>query len=733
MAPEASIHATVSWGAVSELDPMALREAHHAAARTALLDAVAAAPVVVVAGPSSLGAAATLPSLLCDAGLDRLGAVAAVHARAAVVAHSREIAAPGRPRRIAWLSAAQLLTALVADPLIQPYAAVVLDGFHERAVHTDLLLALLVKVVRQRPRLRVVVVAATAAAVALIQRYVHAHLDATDAVGVALPAPVPTDVVTIQHATAPVRDYRVAVAETVVALHRRAHAAGDRRGVLCFLPTPEDIRALTAMLTDLLGDADGAGRGDRDDDGGDGIEIIPFGEHVSREDMAPALAAAHRGYGSRRRRIVLATDLAESAVLLPDIGHVVDTGLVARTTTLLRTGAAVPIVLTATAAIAQDAAALRALAAGRSGGGTGAVYRLYPRAVHDRMAPSTPPAITRTSLADTVLLLHALGVAHPLRFAFPTPPSADQIASAYACLVALGWIVPADAAAVDPSALAKRRPPPTAVLEPQLGAEAAMLPLSPFLSALVLRTAAAPLSPVFVTLAALLVDPDVYTPVAPRRARERLVGFAAADGDHVTLLNVYSAWLAAHRSAGWCRRHGLRHRVLEHAHRLRGHLEDRLDRLQPRLPRRRRRQQQRAPGDIWTDARAWADMVERHADADADAAAGDRHHEDEGEDVVSVAVRRALLDLAASMVAQLQPGGTYRQLPEAGRASPGPARIAASSVLVGAPPPWLLFTGGTIDEAGETRLYPVSAVKPRWIRAALDAQNTRLAPWVART
>ena len=277
---------------------------------------------------------------------------------------------------------------LRARSLVESFDVVVLDEFHERSLDLDLLLALFAK--GRGPRL--VVMSATIEGDRVASHVGGRHLEASGRTH-------PVDVRYLESGS-PLPDPSDIVPRVTRAV---AAAASDPGDILVFLPGKAEIEACARAL-----------RGGPD-------ELLPLHGGLS-------LAEQRRPFEpSTRRRVILATNVAETSITLPNVGVVIDTGLV-RQTRYHEGRAFLSLV-----PIAEDSAAQRAGRAGRTG--PGIAYRLFSRAA--KLAKTTPPEVHRESLVPLVLSAAMWGErveALPLL----DPPKAYALESAREELVALG-------------------------------------------------------------------------------------------------------------------------------------------------------------------------------------------------------------------------------------------------------------------------------------------------------
>jgi ATP-dependent helicase HrpB len=289
-----------------------------------------------------------------------------------------------------------MLTArLQQDPLLSGFRTIVLDEFHERSIHADLAIALAKQAWRARADLRLVVMSAT-----LDVHAVSAFLGSCPIIA------VPGRLHPLEISYAPA----MTVADAAAALLE--DTPGD---VLAFLPGAFEIRRAVAEIEARLGNATPA----------PDIDVVPL---YGGLDAAEQDRAIHRGPGGRRR-VVVATNIAETSVTVPGVTGVVDSGL----HKVARYDAARAIDSLESERITQDSADQRAGRAGRLA--PGRVIRLWDS--HDRLRPRREPEIHRIDLTGTVLDVLAWG-GNPRELEWFDPPRQDSIDAAVALLERLG-------------------------------------------------------------------------------------------------------------------------------------------------------------------------------------------------------------------------------------------------------------------------------------------------------
>ncbi|MQX37086.1 ATP-dependent helicase HrpB [Roseospira navarrensis] len=302
--------------------------------------------------------------------------------------------AVGPRTRIEVVTEGILTRRIQDDPALEGVGCVILDEFHERSLQGDLGLALCLDSQEGlRPDLRLLVMSAT--------------LDGGPVARLLGDAPVIESVgrqhpVSVHHHPAPAAT-RDGLTDAVVA-RIRAALADDGGDVLVFLPGEGEITRVAGRLSGL----------------GAGVDVMPLFGALPAARQDAALRSAPEG----RRKVVLATNIAETSLTIEGVRTVIDSGL-AR---VPRFDPGSGLTRLETARISQASAAQRAGRAGRLGPGT--CHRLWPQAAHGALVPFTPPEIAEADLAPLVLELAAWGVTDPGALRWLDPPPAGPWAAA---------------------------------------------------------------------------------------------------------------------------------------------------------------------------------------------------------------------------------------------------------------------------------------------------------------
>jgi ATP-dependent helicase HrpB len=385
-----------------------------------ILSALRSAQSLVLSAPPGAGKTTRIPRALYDAGFAGHGEILILEPRrlAARLAAARVAAelgektgetvgysirfenVAGPKTRIRFLTEAILARRMVKDPNLAGVSAVILDEFHERHLPTDLALALLKRVQAANPGLTVLVMSAT-----LEVEPVAAFLG--NAQCLSIPGS-PFDVSIEYEERASDRPLHEKVSSAVSRLLRD----GLQGDVLVFLPGSPEIRGSTESLRPLA---------ERHR-----FLVLPLHGDLASSEQSRAIAPAEL------RKIILATNVAETSITIPGIAAVIDSGLVRIAGHSPWSG----FQTLSTMKTSKASAIQRAGRAGRTQAGR--VLRLYTRADFDSRPEYDTPEIKRADLAETALLLHGFGVRDLDSFSWLDMPAKSAMDAAETLLRRLG-------------------------------------------------------------------------------------------------------------------------------------------------------------------------------------------------------------------------------------------------------------------------------------------------------
>jgi len=505
------------------------------AQREELLEILAANQVVIVAGETGSGKTTQLPKLCLELGRGIEGTIAhtqprRIAARTVAARIAEELNVPlgtavGYAVRfekkatdetlVRLMTDGLLLAEIEHDRLLRRYDTIIVDEAHERSLNIDFLLGYLVRLLPKRPDLKVIITSATIDAERFSEHFGGAPV--VEVSGRTYPVeiryrPLGADEVDGDGARsqdddlddevgARDRDQPEAIAEAVDELFAQARS-GD---VLVFLSGEREIRDTADVLAGRLGE---------------GVELLPL---YARLSTAEQQRVFHREGRDHRRRVVLATNVAETSLTVPGIRYVVDAG----TARISRYSARLKVQRLPIEPISQTSAQQRAGRCGRVADGI--AIRLYSEHDHDARPRFTDPEILRTSLAAVILQMAALGLGAVEDFPFLDPPDARQVRDGVLLLQELGAL---EAAASGPGAPLRLT---------KLGRRLAQLPVDPRMGRMVLESDRLDcLDEVVVIVAALSIQDPRVRPTEERAHADQLhARFKDETSDFLAFLNLW--------------------------------------------------------------------------------------------------------------------------------------------------------------------------------------------------
>ncbi|EDW04269.1 probable ATP-dependent RNA helicase DHX35 isoform X1 [Drosophila grimshawi] len=432
---------------------------------------------------------------------------------------------------IKFMTEGILLRELLADPLLTQYGVIIVDEAHERNMLTDLLLGLLKKILRKRSNLKLIISSATIDASFFAEFFSWPGAD--QPISIKLTIEGRMHEVNHYYVNEPCADYVRETVETAWKLHQR-EPPGD---ILAFLTGQDEVLEARDLLQEYIASTETAN-----------LKVLPMYGSMSSTDQLSVFFTAPKGM----RKVVLATNIAETSLTIPGIVYVIDSGYVKlkcfNPSTCSDSLVIVPV--------SKASAIQRAGRAGRLR--PGKIFHLYTRQDYDALAPRQPPELRRSELSAAVLQLKALGIKNILRFDFPSPPPAKNLLAALELLYAL------NALDVDGE------------LTQPVGYLLAELPFSAMLSKMLFVSGQLGCAEEIITIIAMLQVQSVFSRPASAAAQQmgRIAHrhFEVAEGDLVTLLNVHSAFVEAGMTKEFCGQYYLIYRNLKRACELREQL-----------------------------------------------------------------------------------------------------------------------------------------------------------------
>jgi ATP-dependent helicase HrpA len=476
------------------------------ARRDEIRAAVEAHPVVIVCGETGSGKTTQLPKILLERNPQRrIGHTQPrrIAARSVAARIAEELGTElgdrvgykirfqdqvGKRSAIKLMTDGILLAETQGDRELRQYDSIIVDEAHERSLNIDFLLGYVKQLGRRRPDLRVVITSATIDAERFSKHFNHAPV--IEVSGRLYPVEIRYRPVAGDAEDTTRDEEEQALADAVDELCREG--PGD---ILVFLPGEREIRDAAETLRK---------RGPK------GLELLPLYSRLSAAEQDRVFKP-----GSERR-VVLATNVAETSLTVPRIRYVVDTG----DARIKRYSYRNKVEMLRVEPISQAAAQQRAGRCGRVADGV--CIRLYSEDDFARRPAFTDPELLRSSLASVILRAKSLELGEVEAFPFVDPPSPRAIADGYDLLIELG--------AVDE----KRE-------LTEIGAELARLPLDPRVARmLVAAREERCLAQVRIIAAALSVqDPRERPLERAAAADERHARFADEQSDFLAFLKLW--------------------------------------------------------------------------------------------------------------------------------------------------------------------------------------------------
>ncbi|RAL44761.1 hypothetical protein DM860_003520 [Cuscuta australis] len=432
--------------------------------------------------------------------------------------------------RIKFLTDGVLLREMMDDPLLSKYSVIMVDEAHERSISTDILLGLLKKIQRRRPELRLIIASATIEARSMAD-YFKTRRRCLSEQEENVPSRKPAILsvegrgysVEVFYADNPVPDYVQAVVSTVLSIHDH-EPMGD---ILVFLTGQDDIDTAVQMLTD-----------ETQSKQIQGLIFVPLYSGLPRSDQDLVFSPTPRG----KRKVVISTNIAETSLTLEGIVYVIDCGFSKQRFY----NPVLDIENLIVAPISKASARQRAGRAGRVR--PGKCFRLYTEEYFlNEMASQGIPEIQRSSLVSCVIQLKALGIDNILGFDWPASPSPEAMIRALEILYSLE-VLDDDAKLTSPT-----------------GFQVAEIPLDPMISKMILASSVSGCSEEIITIAAVLSIQSIWISLrgVQKEMDEAKLRFAAAEGDHVTFLNVYKGFIQSKKSSKWCQKNFINYHAMK--------------------------------------------------------------------------------------------------------------------------------------------------------------------------
>ncbi|KAJ6139983.1 Nucleic acid-binding OB-fold [Penicillium samsonianum] len=523
--------------------------------RNQLLDAVKDNQMMIVVGDTGSGKTTQLTQYLAEGGYGNKGMIGCTQPRrVAAMSVAKRVAeevgcklgaevgytirfedCTSPDTKIKYMTDGMLQREILLDPDLKRYSVIMLDEAHERTIATDILFGLLKKTVKRRPDLRLIITSATLDAEKFSEYFHGCPI---------FSIPGRTFPVEVMYSKEPESDYLDAALITVMQIHL-TEPQGD---ILLFLTGQEEIDTACEILFERM-----KALGPTVPE----LVVLPVYSALPSEMQSRIFDPAPPG----GRKVVIATNIAETSITIDQIYYVIDPGFVKQNAYDPKLGMDSLVVTP----ISQAQAKQRAGRAGRTG--PGKCFRLYTEAAYQsEMLPTTIPEIQRQNLSHTILMLKAMGINDLLHFDFMDPPPTNTMLTALEELYALS--------ALDDEGLLTR-----------LGRKMADFPMEPALAKVLIASVDLGCSDEMLSIVAMLSIQSVfYRPKEKQQqADQKKSKFHDPHGDHLTLLNVYNGWKHAGFNNSWCFENFIQARQIKRAQDVRQQLLGIMNRYKHRI------------------------------------------------------------------------------------------------------------------------------------------------------
>jgi ATP-dependent helicase HrpA len=511
-----------------------------------LLEALSKHRVVVVEGATGSGKTTQIPRILLHGLKPRCIAVTQPRRVAAVsvawriateenVELGREVGFGIRfddqscaETKIKLMTDGLMLSEARTDPNLSRYDIIMIDEAHERSLNIDVTLGLLYEILQQRNDLKVVVSSATL----LPEQYQEFFRPVAGHVPL-VSVQAKSHAVEIMYSP-PASTHPQDLAEHIAAGIESIHRHRPPGHILVFLSGEGIIHRITTELEEVCPDPD--------------LVVLPLYGRLTREEQEQVFD----DFGDKRK-VILATNIAETSITIPDVRYVIDSGLAKVPHFRPRSG----ITELREEPISRASLMQRKGRAGRTG--PGIVWRLFDESTLDERPERTEEEILRLDLAEAVLRLLDLGVKNVEHFPLPTPPPRSKLRAALDHLLALG--------AVDEAYALTR-----------IGRRMTPFPLTPALARMVIEAAERfekVVDDVLVVGAFMSGRSPWFLPEGEfDKAKAIHARLHHPMGDACTQLAVYRSWQKSGHKESFCKRHYLDFEVMQFTRRAHGQLRE---------------------------------------------------------------------------------------------------------------------------------------------------------------
>lgn len=516
--------------------------------RTKLMDAISENQVLIIVGETGSGKTTQLPQYLVEDGYTRNGkfqvgvtqprrvAATSVATRVAEemgVKLGQEVGysirfddktTPGKTV-LKYVTDGMLLRESLTDPALSKYSCIMIDEAHERTLATDILLGLLKDIIKKRPEFKIVISSATMNAERFSQFFNDCPI---------LKVPGRRFPVDIHYTLQPESNYINAAITTVFQIHTTQPLKGD---ILLFLTGQEEIENTRDKIEEISSKL-----GSRIPQ----LLITPIYANLPQDQQSLIFQPTPENC----RKLVLATNIAETSLTIEGIKYVIDPGFVKENSYVPSTGMTQLLTVPCSKASVDQ----RAGRAGRVG--PGKCFRIFTKWSYENELEMMPkPEILRTNLSNTVLLLLSLGVKDLLNFPFIDKPSIPALTKSLESLYLLGALNSKGQIT-------------------ELGKIMCDFPCEPEFAKVIHTAATDPvcqgvLEECLIIVSMLHETTSLFVG-KKKEAVARIVG--GIESDHLLYLAIYEQWKGSNYSRTWCQDHKIQFKTMNRVKNIRNQL-----------------------------------------------------------------------------------------------------------------------------------------------------------------
>ena len=438
--------------------------------------------------------------------------------------------------KIIYMTDGILLRYLLSDNLLQDFSVIIIDEAHERSIQTDIIFGIIKTLIKKRNDLKIIISSATLSNEKFINYFNNAEY---------IKVPGRRYPVDIYYTKSPEADYIEAAVITSLQIHisqAQELYNDDNKGgdILVFLTGQEEIELAKRMINNQIKKLHGKIPN---------CVVLPIYAALPSEEQSKIFLPVQKG----ERKIILATNIAETSITINGIGYVIDSGFCKQICYDPRTG----LETLAVTPISKANANQRAGRAGRVR--PGKCFRLYTsNTFNNELEEDNIPEIQRNNLINMILLMKSLGINNLLDFDFMDSPPHEILIKALELLYALGALN-------------------TEGILTQTGLKMIKYPIDPSLTKCLLSSYNKYncFKEMMIIVSMLSIGTSIFYDSNDdnNSSKKAHSMFEHSEGDHLTLLQIYNEWEDTDYSNIWCTENYIHPKAMQKARNIKEQLE----------------------------------------------------------------------------------------------------------------------------------------------------------------